>query len=114
MGFIAGCERFFGWLGIGEGHHSLSHIDDGNAAGIAQFVQAERWYAEQFSYLLDSLKATPDPEGGTLFDSTLVVWCKELGDGRLHDCKSVPWVLAGGGGSFPLGRYLSFGGAPHL
>ena len=103
----------FSWLGIGEGHHSLSHIDDANTAGLAQFVQAERWYTEQFSYLLDSLKATPDPEGGTLFDSTLVVWSKELGDGRLHDCKSVPWVLAGGGGYFPLGRYMNFNGAPH-
>jgi hypothetical protein len=102
----------FSWLGIGEGHHSLSHIDDSNAAGVADFVKAERWYAEQFAYLLDSLKATPDPEGGTMLDSTVVVWSKELGDGRLHDCKSVPFVLAGGS-YFKLGRYLNFGGAPH-
>jgi hypothetical protein len=102
----------FSWLGIGEGHHSLSHIDDANAGGLAQFIKAERWYAEQFAYLLDSLKATPDPDGGTMLDSTLVVWSKELGDGRLHDCKSVPFVLAGGS-YFPMGRYMNFNGAPH-
>ncbi len=102
----------FSWLGISDGHHSLSHYDDANVTGVNNFVKAERWYAEQFSYLLDSLSAVPDPEGGTLLDSTLVVWCKELGDGRLHDCKNVPWVLAGGK-SFTNGRYLNFGGAPH-
>ncbi len=102
----------FSWLGVADGHHSLSHSDDGNAQGVSDFVKAERWYAEQFSYLLDSLAAAPDPDGGTLLDSTLVVWCKELGDGRLHDCKSVPWVLAGGK-TFSLGRYVDFGGAPH-
>lgn len=100
------------WLGINMGHHDLSHCDDGNAAGIADFVKAERWFAEQFAYLLDSLKATPDPEGGTMLDSTVVVWAKELGDPRLHNCRSVPFVLAGGR-YFQLGRYLNFNGAPH-
>jgi hypothetical protein len=102
----------FSWVGVSEGHHSLSHIDDANPQGVADFVKTERWYAEQFAYLLGSLDAVPDPDGGTLLDTTLVVWSKELGDGRLHDCKSVPWVLAGGQ-YFTTGRYLDFGGAPH-
>lgn len=102
----------FSWVGVSDGHHSLSHSDDGNAQGVGDFVKTERWYSQQFSYLLDSLEATADPAGGTLLDSTLVVWCKELGDGRLHDCKSVPWVLAGGK-AFSLGRYVNFGGAAH-
>jgi hypothetical protein len=102
----------FSWLGIGDGHHSLSHSDDSNTSGVADFVKAERWYAQQFAYLLDQLAATPDPDGGTLLDSTQVVWSKELGDGRLHDCKGVPWVLAGGK-YFQNGRFVDFGGAPH-
>ena len=102
----------FSWLGLSEGHHALSHHDDSNVQGVADFVKAERWYTGQFVYLLDALAATPDPEGGSLLDSTLVVWCKEMGDGRLHDCKSVPWVLAGGK-TFSLGRYVDFGGAAH-
>jgi hypothetical protein len=103
----------FSWVGCGDGHHSLSHTDDGNRAGVDQFVAAERWFAEQFRYLLDQLAQAPDPAGGSLLDSTLVVWCKELGDGRLHDCNSVPFVLAGGGGGLRTGRYLELGGAPH-
>lgn len=105
-------DPVFNWLGIGSGHHSLSHIDDSNQQGVQDFVTCERWFAEQFSYLLSRLEETPDPEGGTLLDSTLVVWAKELGDSRMHDCTSVPFVLAGGG-CFQTGRYLECGGEPH-
>jgi hypothetical protein len=101
------------WLGISDvDHHSLSHSGDGDTAGVDRFVQAETWFAEQFAYLLGQLKTAQDPEGKPLLDSTLVVWAKELGDPRLHDCKSVPWVLAGGG-VFDTGRYINFQGAPH-
>lgn len=100
------------WTGVSEGHHGLSHSDDGNAAGVAAFVATERWYASQFAYLIDKLATTPDPDGGNLIDTTVVLWCKELGDGRMHDCKSVPFVLAGGGG-LKTGQYLNFGGKSH-
>jgi len=101
----------FTWLGLSDGHHALSHADDGNAAGVAGFVAAERWFAEQFAYLVGKLAAAPDPDGGTLLDSTLVVWAKEMGDSRLHVCTDVPFVLAGAG--FRPGRYLRAAGAPH-
>lgn len=105
----------FSWLGISEGHHSLSHIDDGNPTGIANFVAAERWYAEQFAYLLERLDTLPDPEGeGSMLDHTLVVWAQELGDGRLHVCEDVPWILAGAAGGFlRTGQYLPLGGTSH-
>lgn len=107
--------QVFTWLGVAESHHELSHKGDSNPRGVADFVKCERWFTEQFAYLLDSLAARPDPEsGGTLLDSTLVVWAKEMGDGRMHDCRSVPFVLAGGSRCyFRFGRYLRLGGAPH-
>ncbi len=100
------------WLGVGDGHHSLSHSDDGNTTGVSAFVKTERWFAERFGDLLGLLAQTPAPEGGMLLDSTIVLWCKELGDSRLHECKSVPFVMTGGG-VFTGGRYLKAGGAPH-
>jgi len=97
------------WLGVDEQHHSLSHCDDGNVAGVENFVKSERYFAERFGKLLEALKSRPDPdhpedESRTLLDSTLVVWTKELGDSRLHVCKDVPFVLAGGG--IEAGRWL--------
>ena len=102
--------QVFSWINLSEGHHGLSHMGDGTA-GVDQFIQSERWFAEQFAYLLGKLDATPDPEGGTLLDSTLVLWCKEMGDSRLHECKNVPMVIAGAG--FATGRYLKLSGASH-
>lgn len=105
----------FSWLGISEGHHALSHMDDGNAAGVMQFVLAERWFAEQFRYLVERLDALPEPGGtGSLLDNSLVLWAKEMGDSRLHECRSVPFVLAGGaGGALRTGRYLRYPGQAH-
>ena len=105
----------FTWLGLSDGHHSLSHAGDTDTAGVANFVLAERWYAEQFAYLVEQMMATPDPEtGGSLLDSTVVLWAKELGDGRLHTCEGVPFVIAGdGGGAFRTGRYVDCGGQYH-
>ena len=40
-----------------------------------------------------------------MLDTPLVLWVKELGDGRQHTCESVPWVMTGGG-LFTPGRYL--------
>jgi len=60
------------------------------------------------------LRYPPHERLGTLLDTSTVVWVKELGDGRLHDYKSVPFVIAGSGnGYWKLGRYLQMGGAPH-
>ena len=103
------------WAGASEGHHELSHKDDSNSAGVASFVQAERWFAEQFGSFLDKLKATPEADGsGSLYDTSAVVWVKELGDSRLHDFKAVPFVLAGGAnGYWKTGRYLKFTDTPH-
>jgi hypothetical protein len=101
----------FTWLNLADSHHGLSHNSDFNAAGVDNFVKAERWFSEQFAYLLGKLAATDDPAGGTLLDSTMVLWCKEMGDSREHVCTSVPMVIAGAG--FTTGRYLRNGGASH-
>lgn len=100
------------WLNLSEGHHALSHMSDGNAQGVADFVTAERWFAEQFRYLVERLDALPEPDGaGSMLDNTVVLWAKEMGDSRLHVCESVPFVIAGGG--FTTGRYLTYPGESH-
>lgn len=49
-----------------------------------------------------------------MLDTTVVLWAQELGDGRMHTCESVPWVIAGtGGGFFRSGRALDLAGATH-
>jgi len=98
------------WLGHTQGHHTLSHANTHDPLSVEAFVQAERWFAAQVGRALDGLAARIDPETGQrLLDRTLVLWAKELGDGRAHTCEGVPWVLAGGGLS--TGRLVDLVGA---
>jgi hypothetical protein len=102
----------FTWLGVPEQHHSLSHADDGNVAGLDAFVACEQWYMERFIDVVEDLRARPSPHGpGSLLDDTLVVYVKELGDSRLHDQVSVPFFIAGGG--VRGGQWHQLGHQPH-
>ena len=99
------------WLGIPEPHHTLSHFPVQDAAAQVKLVQINRWYATQFAYLLQAMKAVPEGDG-TLLDHSVVLWCNELGDGPTHSRRNVPYVLAGSGdGYFKTGRYLQFQGS---
>jgi len=93
------------WLGINERHHDMSH-EDGKFE--QQLVELNRWYAEQFAYLVKNLDAIDEPnDDGSLLDHSVVLWCNELGDGSRHSRSDMPFVLAGGGaGHFKTGQYL--------
>jgi hypothetical protein len=79
-------------------------------------IAFEAWLATQFAKLVTDLKSKPDPDGGggTLFDSTLVVWARDMGDAVNHDMKDMRFVLAGGAGGYLKqaagGRYVNAGG----
>ncbi|MEL6342908.1 MAG: DUF1552 domain-containing protein [Myxococcota bacterium] len=102
------------WLGINDGHHALSHSGNGDTTGVGKFVTSERWFAEQFGYLLDQLALAEDPEtGGSLLDSTVVLWAKEMGDPRAHVCTDTPFIIAGAPDVFTPGRYLRYENTNH-
>jgi hypothetical protein len=104
-------NQTFPWLGLSAafsgGHHTMSHSQ--NFGGLTKI---NTWYAEQLAYLVAKLKAIPDG-GGSLFDSTIVMWGNGLGMGQTHYQTRLPVLLAGGGGAFRTGRMLKFvGGRP--
>ncbi len=101
-------------LGIDRGHHDLSHDGDSNAESQDRIARINRWYAEQFAYLLDRMKAIDDGAGGTLLDHTVVLWVNELGKGNNHAYEDIPYVLAGGaGGAIRTGRWLRYDSVGH-
>jgi hypothetical protein len=103
----------FPWLNIADGHHALSHAGDSDLVAKGKLIAINRWYAEQFAYLLGKLDAIPEGTG-TMLDNTAVVWGNELGKGNTHTRNNIPLVIAGGcGGFFRTGRHLTFNGAAH-
>jgi hypothetical protein len=106
--------QYFPWIGINEEHHELSHSGDSDTVNNEKLVKINIWHAEQFAYVLDRLAATPEVGGGTMLDSTVLLWGNELGIGNTHTYMNIPWVLAGGaGGYFKMGRFLQFKDQPH-
>jgi Protein of unknown function (DUF1552) len=105
--------QYFPWIGVNEEHHGLSHSADSDAVANDKLVKINTWHAGQVAYVLDKLDAVQEVGGGTMLDSTVLLWGNELGVGNNHTYQNIPWVLAGGGGYFKTGRYLQYKDQPH-
>ena len=93
------------WLDIDDAHHTLSHEPDKNKDAYDKLVRINTWFAEELAYLLKKLENTPEPgQKGSMLDHTLVIWTNELGKGNSHTLNHIPFVLAGNGFGFQMGR----------
>ena len=102
------------WIGVEEGHHTLSHEPDSNKDAYSKLLKINQWFAGELAYLLSKLQSTPEPSGtGSMLDNTLVLWTNELGKGNSHTLDNVPLVLVGGGCGFKMGRSIQFDKVPH-
>jgi len=99
-------NTLYPWVGLDSGgHHTLSH--DSGATAQDTLAELYTWYSARFAYLLDRLAATPDSDGRSVFDNTLVIWGSELGRAWDHDISNVPFIFAGATDILAAGRYLS-------
>ena len=102
------------WLGIEEGHHSLSHDPDLNEPSQEKLTKINVWFCEQLAYLAKKLSETKEPDGnGTLLDNTLLLWTNELGKGNSHTLDNIPFIMVGGGCNFRMGRSVKFDKVAH-
>jgi hypothetical protein len=97
----------------GEEHGGFIH---GGGPNFAQLIKLEQWLAARFVDFITKLKAIPEADGsGSLYDNTLMVWARDMGDAVNHNQKNMRFVFAGGAGGYlktnPNGRYLHFNGA---
>jgi hypothetical protein len=97
----------------GEEHGGFIH---GGGPDFKNLIKLEQWLAQRFVDLVTRLKAIPEADGsGSLFDNTLMVWARDMGDAVNHNQKNMRFVFAGGGAGYlklaPTGRYLHFNGA---
>ncbi len=81
-------------IGISQTRHGLSH-HNGDPEQLRRLTQTDTFLIEQFSYLLDQLKA--QKEGDTpLLDTTQVLWGSGMAYGHSHGNANLPTILAGG------------------
>lgn len=102
------------WLGINEGHHTLSHEPDEKTEVQEQLTKINTWFAGELAYLIKKLNDTPEPGGkGSMLDNTLIIWTNELGKGNSHTRDDIPFICIGGGLDWKMGRSLKYNKVPH-
>jgi hypothetical protein len=104
----AASQTVYRWLGMTSTHHDLSHMGDSDKVAQGSLVAINAWIASQVASLATLLQAVPDG-GGTLLDSSLLMWSNDLGIGNIHSLTQVPFTLVGtAGGAIPGGKLGSF------
>jgi hypothetical protein len=100
-------NRVYKNLGITDGHHDISHMTTDDAFAKIRQIHTHLW--TQNLKLYETLKATPDGNGTSLWDNTLVVHWNELAQGDTHAINNNLVVFAGvAQNAFRRGRYLDF------
>jgi hypothetical protein len=95
-----------------EGVRGALHLDlthNGKAPALeAMYLKTNQFHVQQFTYLVQRLKAID--EGGTsLLDNSLLMFASSLFDGDAHGADQLPIVLAGkAGGALQTGRILDY------
>jgi len=107
-----GDNRSLPEIGISEGHHDLSHHFN-NEEKIQKLSEIDLWYAKQFARFLQKLKETPDSDGQSVLQNSMIVYGSGNADGNRHTHSNLPLILAGGGGgTLKPGRYVQHGSRP--
>ncbi len=97
----------------GDWHSNYLHSNQ-----IADLTALESWLTEQFVLAVEKSKRIPAPDGdGTLFDQTLFVWARTMGDAVSHVDSDMRTVFAGGAGGYLRrsagGRHVDARGQSH-
>ena len=102
-----GSNRTFPWIGVREGHHSLSHHKR-NKEKLEKIKKIDRYYVEQFAALLEKMKSVKEGDG-TLLDNSMVLYGCSISDGNRHNHEDLPIIYAGkAGGTIKTGRHLVY------
>jgi len=97
------------WAGVTDGHHDMTHA--GKSAALSS---VNNWYAQQLAYLGQALLATPDVDGNSVLDNTLIYWCSDVAWGYTHTFDGMrSFFLGSCGGAVKTGQHIAAGGQTH-
>ncbi len=90
-------------------HHAVAHYNKQDDPDVEDRRNAYDywvdWYAKKIVQFVQSLASTPDVDGRSLLDNTLIVLTGEVGTGT-HDTRNKLHTLIGGGDRLPRGRWI--------
>lgn len=102
-----GSNRPFPEIGIGDGHHDVSHHGR-EADKLAKKKAIDVFHVQQLAYVLNRLNSVSEGDG-TLLDHTMLVYGAGISDGDRHNHDDLPILVAGkGGGALATGRHMVY------
>ncbi|MDF1756398.1 MAG: DUF1552 domain-containing protein [Verrucomicrobiales bacterium] len=87
-----------------QSHHQMSH---NQTKMIDDLLKVDRFYMEQYAYLLEKMDAVVEADGSTLLDNTIFTYGSGLGDGSTHQYNDLPIVVGGGGKRVNNGLHIN-------
>ena len=76
-------------------HHQMSH---NQSKFVDDLAKVDRFYMEQFAYLIEKMAGIKEANGSTLLYNTFFTYGSGLGDGASHQYNKLPVIVAGRGG----------------
>jgi hypothetical protein len=102
----AGSNRAYTMVGVGSGHHEISHHRD-DEKKVSDLRKVDKFLISNFGYFLDKLKEVSEGDG-TLLDNSMVLYGSGLSDANRHGHEDLPILLAGrAGGAFTPGQHIA-------
>lgn len=86
----------WGLDGVTDSYHTLSHHGQ-REDPLRQLAIIEQHLMKNLARFVERLKSTEEPGGGSLLESTQVLFGSGLGSGSRHSNTNLPLILAGGG-----------------
>ncbi|MFO0593816.1 MAG: DUF1552 domain-containing protein [Myxococcaceae bacterium] len=99
-------------LNINNDIHNLTHYSDSDPTR-AQVGVRDTWQTGVLASLMTELDSIQDPDGSKALDNTLIFWGSDVSRGNVHAHDDMPFILAGGGAGFRMGRYVRWSHAAH-
>lgn len=97
--------------------HVMSHFPPSTANGVPANLNTvqkaalqcltaiEVWFSQQLAYFAQKLADTPDVDGRSVLDNTILLSLKDISEGVTHGFRDVPHVLLGGTGLLKPGHF---------
>jgi hypothetical protein len=107
-----GDNRPYPQLGVADGHHNISHHQE-KPDLLDKIARIDTHHVEHFSRFLAKLQNTPDIDGRSILENSMIVYAGGNADPNRHSHNNLPVILAGSaGGRIETGRYLKVPSQP--
>jgi len=84
-------------IGSADNYHNASHYMSAGGDAFTAVQGINTWHAKQLAYLAQVFKSTPDSDGQTLLDNSVVLFGAGMGDPDLHSYGRMMRVILGKG-----------------